>query len=144
MQASMPTRHGGRLASRASTWPRDHFCRSTIAPRRSCPTTWNEFLPISMPTTAIALVDFWDMACSFSAPRTSFDNWRGWSTAGPSHYRTLRDVAHASLVQCGRIDTDRSGYFPVVLDEGGLVLTELEPALSLWHFVREMRKNKYA
>src|SRR5215831_21239817 len=31
----MPIRHGGRLASRASTWPRDHFCRSTIAPRRS-------------------------------------------------------------------------------------------------------------
>src|SRR5262245_65740327 len=26
----MPIRHGGRLASRASTWPRDHFCRSTI------------------------------------------------------------------------------------------------------------------
>src|SRR5215831_9479178 len=33
----MPIGHGGRLASRASTWPRDHFCRSTIAPRRSCP-----------------------------------------------------------------------------------------------------------
>src|SRR5262245_3512177 len=30
----MPIRHGGRLASRASTWPRDHFWRSTIAPRR--------------------------------------------------------------------------------------------------------------
>src|SRR5215813_2484317 len=25
------------------------------------------------------------MACSFSVPRTSFDHWRGWSTAGPSH-----------------------------------------------------------
>jgi hypothetical protein len=24
----MPIRHGGRLANRASTWPRDHFCRS--------------------------------------------------------------------------------------------------------------------
>jgi len=38
-QASMPMRHGGRLASRASTCPRDHFCRSMIAPRLSCPTT---------------------------------------------------------------------------------------------------------
>src|SRR6266404_6512770 len=49
----MPIRQGGILASRASTWPRDHFCRSTMAPRASWPTTWNEFLPISMPITAI-------------------------------------------------------------------------------------------
>jgi len=41
---------------RASTWPRDHFCRSTMAPRASWPTTWNEFLPISMPITAIAIL----------------------------------------------------------------------------------------
>src|SRR5262250_2447768 len=61
----MPMRHGGRLASRASTWPRDHFYRSTILPRRSWPTRWNEFLPISMPITAISLLSFSDMACSF-------------------------------------------------------------------------------
>src|SRR5205814_8856548 len=61
----MPIRHGGRLASRASTWPRDHFWRSTSAPRRSWPTMWNEFLPISMPITAILLLSFSDMACSF-------------------------------------------------------------------------------
>src|SRR6267142_864972 len=36
----MPIRQGGILASRASTWPRDHFCRSTMAPRASWPTTW--------------------------------------------------------------------------------------------------------
>ena len=29
------------------------------------PTTWNEFLPISMPMTVTAL-RFWDMACSLS------------------------------------------------------------------------------
>src|SRR5260221_2475881 len=34
----MPIRQGGILASRASTWPRDHFCRSTMAPRASWPT----------------------------------------------------------------------------------------------------------
>src|ERR1700688_3973632 len=62
----MPIRHVGILAKRASTWPRDHFCRSTIAPRSSWPTTWNEFLPISIPITAIALSNFWDMACSLS------------------------------------------------------------------------------
>jgi pimeloyl-ACP methyl ester carboxylesterase len=33
----MLIRHGGTLAIRALTWPRDHFCRSTIAPRLSCP-----------------------------------------------------------------------------------------------------------
>src|SRR5262245_36364137 len=32
-QASMPIRHGGMFAIRASTWPRDHFCRSTIVGR---------------------------------------------------------------------------------------------------------------
>src|SRR5882672_9251458 len=36
--------------------PRFHFCRSTMAPRASWPTTWNEFLPISMPITAIAVL----------------------------------------------------------------------------------------
>src|SRR5262245_29429180 len=51
----MPTRHGGMLASRLSTCPRDHFCRSTIAPRRSSPTTWNEYLPMSMPMMAISI-----------------------------------------------------------------------------------------
>src|SRR5262249_51973849 len=49
----MPTRHGGLLANRASTCPRDHFCRSTIAPLPSRPTTWNVFLPISIPITAL-------------------------------------------------------------------------------------------
>src|SRR5664280_1951525 len=85
-QASMPIRHGGILAKRASTWPRDHFCRSTMAPRSSWPTMWNEFLPISMPTTEIAALSVWDMACSLSlAPLASFYRWRGRSTAGPSH-----------------------------------------------------------
>jgi hypothetical protein len=28
----MPIRHGGIFANRASTWPRNHFCRSTITP----------------------------------------------------------------------------------------------------------------
>jgi len=28
----MPIRHGGMLAKRASTWPRDHFWRSIMAP----------------------------------------------------------------------------------------------------------------
>src|ERR1700732_2016707 len=90
----MPIRQGGMLASRASTCPRDHFCRNTMAPRASWPTTWNEFLPISMPITAIAVLGVRDMACSLSlAPLASFACWRGRSTAGPSHYRTFRLAA---------------------------------------------------
>src|SRR6266567_1786493 len=86
----MPIRHAGRLANRASTWPRDHFCRSTSAPRSSWPTTWNEFLPISMPMAAILELTG-DMACSLSSvPHASFYRRRAWSTAGPSHYRTWR------------------------------------------------------
>ncbi len=85
----MPIRHGGRLASRISTWLRDHFCRSTMAPRRSWPTTWNEFLPISMPITATEVLSVSDMACSLSwAPLASFARWWGRSTAGPFHYRS--------------------------------------------------------
>src|ERR1700690_611077 len=82
----MPTRHGGMLAKRASIWPRDHFCRSTMAPHSSWPTTWNEFLPISMPMTAIGLSSFWDMACSLSLSGlpSILCRWGG-STAGPSH-----------------------------------------------------------
>jgi len=30
-------------------YSRDHFWCNTITPRRSRPTTWNEFLPISIP-----------------------------------------------------------------------------------------------
>ena len=73
------------LAKRASTWPRDHFCRSTMAPRASWPTTWNEFLPISMPITAITLSNFWDMACSLSlAPPCQLR-----LLAGQEHGRTI-------------------------------------------------------
>src|SRR6516162_1304866 len=49
------------FASRAWTWPRDHLCRSTIAPRRSRPTTWNAFLPMSMPIVATGEFDLLDM-----------------------------------------------------------------------------------
>src|SRR5262245_26372218 len=50
------------FTSRASTWPRDHLCRSTIAPRRSKPTTWNAFLPMSMPIVVISIFDLSDIA----------------------------------------------------------------------------------
>src|SRR6516165_6663388 len=79
-------RQGCKLASRASTWPRDHFCRNTMLPRRSWPTRWNEFLPISMPITAISLLSFWDMACSFvfDAPCQAT-----YALAGREHGRTI-------------------------------------------------------
>jgi hypothetical protein len=64
----MPIRHGGMLATRASIWLRDHFCRSTTAPRRSSPITWNEFLPMSMPIVATIGVDLLDMAVLLRNP----------------------------------------------------------------------------
>src|SRR5579862_3244336 len=50
--------------------PRRRYVRAVLlgrvqAPRRSWPTRWNEFLPISMPITAISLLSFSDMVCSF-------------------------------------------------------------------------------
>src|SRR6476469_6492026 len=61
--ADQARRHIGK---RASAWPRDDFWRNTMAPRSSWPTMWKEFLPISIPTTAIAAFSVWDMACSLS------------------------------------------------------------------------------
>ena len=55
--ASIPMRQGRMLANRASAWLRDHFCRSTMAPRSSWPTMWNEFLPISIPTNGDCSVE---------------------------------------------------------------------------------------
>src|SRR5205085_9108931 len=101
----MPIRHGGRLASRASTWPRDHFCRSTRAPPRSWPTRWNEFLPISMPMMATSLLCFWDMACSvvFGAPRqlgplAGLEHGRTIPLAGEFLATTARFVALAVAI----------------------------------------------
>src|SRR5262249_39426350 len=80
----MPIRHGGILAKRASTWLRDHFWRSTMLPRQSKPTTWNEFLPISIPITLIVLLRLWDMGCSLSlAPLARFV--AGGAAARPDH-----------------------------------------------------------
>src|SRR6266404_6137498 len=92
----MPIRQAGMLASRVSTWPRDHFCRSTIAPRPLRPTTWNEFLPISIPITAITLLSFSIMACSFCwVPLTSL-----LADRGQEHGRTipLADLEEAPAV----------------------------------------------
>jgi hypothetical protein len=46
----------------------------------------HEFLPISIPITAIPALSLCDMACSSSlATLASFSYWLGRSTAGPSH-----------------------------------------------------------
>src|SRR5215467_1598236 len=81
----MPIRHGGIAASRASTWLRDHFWRSTIALRRSRPTTWNEFLPISMPIVATVAIDLLDMAML----RLTIAPSQHHSPVGQEHGRTI-------------------------------------------------------
>jgi hypothetical protein len=59
--------------------------RSTIEPRLSCP-TWNEFLPMSMPITAIWVLAVLGMGVLLlMQPLASVARWRGRSTAGPSH-----------------------------------------------------------
>src|SRR5262245_39563434 len=81
----MPIRHGGMLAIRASIWRRDHFCRNTMAPRRSRPTTWNEFLPISMPMVAVVAFDLLDMAVL----RLTLAPSQHHSPVGQEHGRTI-------------------------------------------------------
>lgn len=46
---------------------------------------WNEFLPISIPMTAIALAAVADMSVLLFAPSASVVRWWGRNTAGPSH-----------------------------------------------------------
>src|SRR5215475_14163284 len=81
----MPIRHGGIAATRASIWPRDHFCLRTIAPRWSSPTTWNEFLPISMPMVAMVAIDLLDMAVL----RLTLAPSQHHSPVGQEHGRTI-------------------------------------------------------
>src|SRR4029077_8027657 len=96
----MPIKQAGMLANRVSTWPRGHFCRSTIAPRPSRPTTWNGFLPISIPITAITLLSFSDMACSFRwVPLTSL-----LADRGQEHGRT---IPLAEVTRRKEVDGDR-------------------------------------
>src|SRR5712671_3285477 len=78
-------REESSAASRASIWPRDHFCRSTIAPPRSRPTTWNEFLPISMPIVAMVAIDLLDMAVL----RLTLAPSQHHSPVGQEHGRTI-------------------------------------------------------
>jgi hypothetical protein len=65
--------------------PRDHFCRSTIAPHRSRPTTWNEFLPISMPIVKMVAIDLLDMAVL----RLTLAPSRHHTPVGQEHGRTI-------------------------------------------------------
>jgi hypothetical protein len=58
----MPIRHGGMLASRASVWPRDHFCHVVALDQRGAVVPWNESLPTSMPIVATVRLDFLDVA----------------------------------------------------------------------------------
>jgi hypothetical protein len=74
------------MPERGWTWLRDHFWRSTMLQSLSKPTTWNEFLPISIQITVSVLLRLWDMGVLlvFGAP-CQIRRWRGRSTAGPSH-----------------------------------------------------------
>jgi hypothetical protein len=53
---------------------------------------WNEFLPISMPITEIAVCAVAGMACSLSWRPWPAYRWRGRSTAGPFHQRMFKSV----------------------------------------------------
>jgi hypothetical protein len=46
---------------------------------------WNEFLPISIPITAILLSRVWDMACSFVFGAPSPASFAGGEGARPDH-----------------------------------------------------------
>ena len=83
----MPIRHGGILASRASIWPRDHFRRSTIAPRLSRPTTWKDLADIDTDygNCVVEIVGH-SVLLVFGAP-CQLRSLTGQDTAGPSHYQ---------------------------------------------------------
>src|SRR5262245_23686040 len=111
----MPIRHRGMLASRASIWPRDHFCRSTIAPRRSRPTTWNEFLPISMPIVAMVAIELLDMAVL----RLTLAPSQHRSLVGQEHGRTipLPDLHVASTPLRAAVEECAASFAAAACDE---------------------------
>src|SRR6478735_10485772 len=83
-----------------------------MAPRSSWPTTWKEFLPISMPITAIAVCAVAGMACSLSwAPLASL------SLAGQEHGRTipLTDIEPDRLPRPTLTQAGATEAFQVVL-----------------------------
>src|SRR6516165_2316406 len=94
----MPIRHGGRLTSRASSWPRDHFWRSTIAPRSSRPMMWNEFFPISMPIVATAVLDLLDMAVLLFITPSQHHLLVGWE-----HGRTIPLADSRRVTSCKQL-----------------------------------------
>src|SRR5260370_27714410 len=53
----MPTRQGGNLPNQASTWARRSERRTTIAPCRSTPCTWNTVLARSRPIVLTSPMD---------------------------------------------------------------------------------------
>src|SRR4029077_14995035 len=63
---------------------------ATAAYQRMWPTMWNEFLPISMPTTAIAALSFWDKA--------------GRPTNRADQVRSRRQLEHRQWVEIDAID----------------------------------------
>jgi hypothetical protein len=70
---------------------------------------WNEFLPISMPITAILLLSVWDMACSFvfGAP-CQFG-----SLAGLEHGRTIpfSDLTERPLLNSSLLGVEKRNKF---------------------------------
>jgi hypothetical protein len=83
-----------RLARRCTREPRRHRNESAaasvgrlargFAPRRSRPMTWNEFLPMSIPSWRQSELICWIWRCSFVTP-SSVTRWHCRSTAGPFH-----------------------------------------------------------
>ena len=79
-----------------------HATPSDVAQSQPCsswPTTWNEFLPISIPITAIAELSVFDMACLLVlAPLLSL------SPAGQEHGRTIPLPDMRVPICCGAKD----------------------------------------
>jgi hypothetical protein len=91
-----PYSRSGSTKAELAAYPRDHFWRSTIAPRPSSPTMWNEFLPISMPIMAIAL-------CAVAAMDRAASGARQSSGPGRHHMILIALFVYCNgAAQCGR------------------------------------------
>src|SRR4029453_13634005 len=90
---------------------------------------WNEFLPISMPTTAIAVCAVASMACSFVlAPLASL------SLAGQGHGRTI------PLAEVGGSSASPARLRKIVISTIGRVVHNLDRKGRRAHFARDMTK----
>jgi hypothetical protein len=116
----MPIRQGGMFASRASTWPRVHFCRTTIAP------------PIEASDVERVLADVDTLGCRCEAWLRSCccEAWlRSFGWASPEQLTAGRGSTPGNRA---KVTTGQFPFSLVVVFRQGFITNILNPKVALF------------